>query len=246
MKGDPAALAAAARLARPVTTADERALPVADALQPLLPAGLRRGSSLQVTGARDGLGSTSLALAVLAGPSGAGSWAGTVGVPSLGLAAAAGFGVDLDRLVLVPDAGEPGGPTWATTVATLLDAVDVVAVRPPRRVPLGELRRLIARARERGSVLVRLGAPSDWPESADATLRVVATAWEGLGQGHGHLRARRAEVEASGRRGLDRPRCATLWLPGPGGTLGLAADPATDAQPAAPVVPLYERQRAAS
>jgi hypothetical protein len=223
--------------ARPVTTADERALPVAAPLEPLLPAGLRRGTSVQVAGVRDGLGSTSLALAVLVGPSAAGSWVAAVGVPSLGLAAAAGFGVELGRVVLVPDAGEPGGPTWSTAVATLLESVDVVVVRPPRRVPPGEARRLAARARERGSVLVRLGAAGDWPEAADVTLTVTSTSWEGLGQGDGHLRARRAVVEVGGRRGYDRPRATTLWLPGPGGVL--------DSAPAE-VVPAPVRLEAAS
>lgn len=227
-KGDLAALAAAARRARPVTAAQERALPLAGPFEPLLPAGLRRGTSLHVAGARDGLGSTSLALAVLAGPSAAGSWVAAVGVPSLGLAAAEGFGVDLARLVLVPDAGDPGDGGWGTVVATLLEAVDVVVVRPPRRVPMGQARRLAARARERGSVLVRLGAPGDWPEAADATLTVVSTSWEGLGRGHGHLRARRAVVEAGGRRGFDRPRRTTLWLPGPGGVLATAPAPVVD------------------
>ena len=226
------ALAAAALRARPVTPAGERSLPVAPPLEVLLPTGLRRGTSLQVAGVRDGLGTTSLALAVLVGPSAAGSWAAAVGVPSLGLAAAAGFGVDLGRIVLVPDAGDPGGPTWSTVVATLLEAVDVVVVRPPRRVPAGEARRLAARARERGSVLVRLGAAGDWPEAADATLTVTSTAWEGLGHGHGHLRARRAVVEVGGRRAYDRPRSTTLWLPGPDGVLDTAPVPA-DTRPAA-------------
>jgi hypothetical protein len=223
-------LAAAARRARPVALAEERSLPVAEALQPLLPGGLRRGTTLQVAGARAGVGSTSLALAVLAAPSAAGSWAAAVGVPTLGLTAAAGFGVDLGRFVLVPDPGDPGGPTWATVVAALLDGFDVVVARPPRRVPTGECRRLTARARERGSVLVRLGSSSDWPESADASLTVVSTEWEGLGDGHGHLRARRAVVEAGGRRGLDRTRRADLWLPAPDGRLAAAAAaPAADA-----------------
>lgn len=212
------------QLVRPVTTADERALPVAPPLEPLLASGIRRGASVQVNGIRDGIGSTSLALAVLVGPSMAGSWVAAVGVPSLGLAAAEGFGVDLDRMVLVPDAGEPGGPSWGTVVATLLETVDVVVARPSGRVPVGVARRLAARARERGSVLVRLGPAGDWPEAADVRLSVVSTAWEGLGQGHGHLRARRAVVEAGGRRGFDRQRRATLWLPGPGGVLAAAPE----------------------
>ncbi|MST34224.1 hypothetical protein GHK86_16030, partial [Acidimicrobiaceae bacterium USS-CC1] len=49
---------------------------------------------------------TSLALTLAAGPSRAGSWVAAVGVPCLGARAAAELGVDLDRLVLVPEAGE--------------------------------------------------------------------------------------------------------------------------------------------
>jgi hypothetical protein len=201
-------------------------LPVADALGRLLPGGLVRGTSVQVGGT---IGSTSLALALLTAPSAAGSWAAAVGVPTLGLAAAAGFGVDLGRLVLVapPPAGE-----WATIVATLLDAFEVVVARPPApgRVRPADARRLAARARERGSVLVRLGDGAAWPEAADVELAVVATAWEGLGRGHGHLRARRATVEAGGRRGHARSRRAELWLPGPGGVLA-EAPPLAEVRP---------------
>lgn len=213
-------LAAAADLARPTALARERVLPVAEPLLPLVAGGLVRGTSVQVAGPA-GVGSTSLALALLAGPSAGGSWAAAVGVPTLGLAAAAGFGVDLGRLVLV---APPPAEEWGTVVATLLDAFDVVVARPPLdgRVGPGDARRLSARARERGSVLIRLAGEQRWPEAADLSLAVTATTWEGLGQGHGHLRARRAVVEASGRRGHDRPRRTELWLPGPGGVLAAA------------------------
>ena len=202
--------------ARPVALAQEQVLPVLPALAGLLPGGLQRGTTVQIAAAGSGIGSTSLALAVLAGPSAAGSWTAAVGVPALGLAAAAGFGVDLGRLVLV---ASPPPEQWATVVATLLDAFDVVLARPVRRVGSVEGRRLVARARERGSVLVRLGASTDWPEAADASLTVVASAWEGLGTGHGHLRARRVTVEAGGRRANARVRRAELWLPGTDGSL---------------------------
>jgi hypothetical protein len=222
-------LAAAADLARPTALARERVLPVAEPLLPLVPGGLVRGTSVQVAGRGEGVGSTSLALALLAGPSADGSWAAAVGVPTLGLAAAAGFGVDLGRLVLV---APPPAREWGTVVATLLDAFDVVVARPPLdgRVGPGDARRLAARARERGSVLVRLAGEQRWPEAADLSLAVTATTWEGLGQGHGHLRARRALVEASGRRGHDRPRRTELWLPGPDGILA-AAPPLAQVRP---------------
>jgi hypothetical protein len=233
---DPDELGRLADRVRPTTLAGERVLPIAEPLRPLLPAGLVRGTSVQVSGAREGLGSTSLALALLAGPSAAGSWAAVVGVPSLGLPAAAGFGVDLGRLVLVapPAVGE-----WATVVAALLDAFEVVLARPPAGgARHADARRLAARARERGSVLVRLGSPQAWPQAADVSLTVVATAWEGLGRGHGHLRARRVTVAAGGRRGADRPRRADLWLPGPGGALA-SAPPTT---PLAEVRPIQRPQ----
>src|SRR5439155_174136 len=62
-------------------------------------------------------GATSLLLALIAAASRAGSWCAVVGVPALGVAAADGLGVALDRLALVPYPG----PDWATVVAALLD-----------------------------------------------------------------------------------------------------------------------------
>jgi len=218
-------LAAIAERVRPTVLAGEQVLPVLGALAGLLPGGLRRGSSLAVGAGRAGRpggGATSLALAVAAGPSAAGSWVAAVGVPSLGLAAAAGYGVDLGRLVLVAD---PPADRFGQVVALLVDAFDVVLVRPPpglTAVRAADARRLAARARERGSVLVRLDGGDAWPAAADVTLTVTATTWEGLGDGHGHLRARRAVVTSGGRRGAARPRRAELWLPGPDGAVAVA------------------------
>src|SRR5437588_5350206 len=120
-------------LARPVSLARERTLPVLSALAGLLPeGGLRRGSTVAISG------TTSLALALLAGPSQAGSWCAAVGLPSLGLVAAAEVGVALERFPLV---ARPGGACPAV-VATLLEAVDVVLVCLPRTVRQADDRRL--------------------------------------------------------------------------------------------------------
>lgn len=202
--------------ARPVALAREHVLPVLEPLQPLLPDGLRRGSTVCVGD------STSLALAVVAGPSGQGSWAATVGVSHLGLAAAAELGVALDRLVVV---AEPPSDSWATVVATLVDALDVVLVRARRRINGNDARRLIARARERGSVLVLLG--DAWPEAPDVRLTITDAHWEGIGDGFGHLQARRVVVEATGRRSAARSREAELWLPAPDGTVAAVEELAT-------------------
>lgn len=197
----------------PGPLAGERLLPVAPALERLFPGGgLRRGSTVAVTG------STSLALAVLAGPSTAGSWCAAVALPALGLVAAAEMGVALDRFALVP----APGPEWPAVVAALLDALDVVMVGTGSRVRPADTRRLVARARERGAVLLVMGG---W-DGADVRLSVSGASpkergrqceWRGLGAGHGHLQARQVEVVAEGRGAASRARRRRLWLPAEGG-----------------------------
>jgi hypothetical protein len=192
-------------------------LPVAAPLRGLfVEAGLRRGSVVAVT---PGAGATALVLALLAAPLAAGSWAGIVGMRGLGLEAAAGLGVRLDRLALVP---EPG-TNWATVTAALLDALDVVVVVPPRRCRPIEVRRLVERVRQRAAVLVIAGLePADaraWSERPDVELATEVIAWEGLGTGYGTLRRRQVAVSSAGRRGADRRLEARVWLPDPAGQL---------------------------
>lgn len=206
------ALARARQQTTPVVLARQRALPVLPALVPLLPDGLRRGSAVAVEGGR---GATTLAVSLVVAASAAGSWTAVVGAPWLGLQGVLEQGVAAERLLLVPEVPRQ---SWATVVAALLDAVDVVVAASTKVAP-GEARRLAARCRERGAVLVTLpGTP--WP-GADVRLRVEAPSWEGpLGCGAGRLEARRAEVTADGRGAAARPRRATLWLPGPDGAVG--------------------------
>jgi len=174
----------------------------------LLPGqGLRRGTTVAVSR------SAALALALVAAASAAGSWVAAVGLPDLGIVAAAESGIALERLALVP---VPGARVWPTVVAALLDAVDVVLVRSPARLPATQARRLAARARERGAVLVPLGA---WPEPADLRLAVTSSAWSGLGQGHGRLQARQVEVLVAGCGAATRERRVLLWLPSHNGTI---------------------------
>jgi hypothetical protein len=205
--------AALAELVRPAGGADEfgfhRVLPVLPELSGLLPGrGLRRGSTVAVaTGAAaSGSGGTSLLLALLAEASRAGSWCAVVGVPALGVLAAAESGIALDRLALVPNPG----PEWPTVVAALIDGVDVVVAAVPGPVSASIAGRLAARARQRGCVLVPFGR---W-DGADVTLRVMRGMWEGLEPGHGRLRRREVTVTARGRGAAARPREVTLWMPG--------------------------------
>jgi hypothetical protein len=214
-RASPDELRQVAERVRPVALAHEQGLPVLPALADLVPgATLRRGSTLAVTGPG---GATSLALALAAGPSAAGSWSVAVGFPDLGLAAAAELGLALDRLAVV---ASPDASTWPTVVATLVEAFDVVLVRPPARVRPADARRLVARTRERGAVLVQVGG-SALP--ADLRFTVTQVEWHGLGAGYGHLAARQVEVAVDGRREASRPRRARLWLVDPDGRVAATA-----------------------
>jgi len=214
---NPTSLTDVVRLSRPVTLARDQVVPVLGALSGLFPdEGLARGSTVVVDGST---AATSLALAVAAGPSAAGAWVVVVGRDDLGLAAAVEVGVAVDRLALV---AEPPADQWSTVVAALIGAVDVIVVGPSHRVSAGDARRLAARARERGTVLVQVGARRGTPVpglDADVRLTVIESHWQGLGDGHGHLRARRVVVETTGRRRASRPRRAELWLPDADGLL---------------------------
>ena len=203
---------------RPLSAAAERVLPVPPAFAGLIPqGGLVRGSTVVTSGSA----ASSLALALAWPATAAGSWCAVVGVAHLGLLAAAELGVALERTLLIAD---PGPQEWAGTVAALLDAVEVVLVQPTGSISPTTQRRLVARARDRGSVLLQAGGrPEVWAAQPDLAVASGASRWEGVGIGHGRLRARRVAVQVSGRRGAVRPREAELWLPGPDGQVALAA-----------------------
>lgn len=221
--GEAAGLRALVERVAPTTLARDRTLPILPPLAGLLGlpagqegrslrAGLRRGSTATVAGG-SGLGATSLAFALLAAATQAGSWAVVVGLPAAHAPAAAHLGVALERLAFVPDADTLGH--WPTVVAALLDGVDLVVAAVPPGLRAPDARRLAARARERGSVLIPLlPAGASWVEGADVRLRVVSAIWHGVEAGHGFLQAREVEVSATGRGAASRERSVHLWLPG--------------------------------
>ena len=146
-----------------------------------------------------GGGATSLLLSLLAAP--AGCWIAVVGMPGLGLAAAAEFGIDLDRLAVIPD---PGSDVLQV-LSILSDGVDLIVTTPPVNLPPARLRVLTGRLRQRGAVLLVAGR---WP-GADLVLTARDVRWTGLGDGHGRLGDRELDVEVAGRR-LGASRMVTL------------------------------------
>lgn len=184
------------------TRLDDRALPTSAALSDLLPRGaLVAGGSYAVEG------STALALELAREPQRAGAWCAVVGVPDLGVEAAAAQGLDLDRLVLVPRPGEQ----WMPVVSALVDAVGVVIVQPPPRTRVSEAMatRLASRLRQREGVLIALGS---WPR-AQARLSIVESDWAGIGSGFGHLAARQVTVASGSPAWQGRQRSRRIWLP---------------------------------
>ena len=180
-------------------TSERPSLPVPAPLAEILPDGLRRGATTAV------LGSTSLVLTLLAHACAGGAWAAVVGQPTIGLLAAAQAGVALDRLALVP---RPGTDP-AAVLAALIDGLDVVVVGPEVALSDADRRRLSARARERGAVLLPTVA---WA-GANAVLSVEQARWTGVGAGDGRLRTHSLRVARTGRGSAAVPHVVEVTLP---------------------------------
>jgi len=188
------------RHTRPVSLAHERALELGPSLAALVSRGtLPRGSVVRVAGA-PGAGVTTLGLELAAACTGVGEWVAVVDpAGSLGALAAREAGVALERFAVVrrvPPA------RWASVVAALVDGVSLVlADLPAGGVGVADARRLVARARERETVLV---VGERWPADAALTLHARGSEWDVVGDVTGemhHLTERRLHVHAEARSG---------------------------------------------
>jgi hypothetical protein len=158
-----------------------------------------------------GAGATSVALALAAAATTAGEWVGAVDLAgTLGVEAAAAAGVALERFPVVRIPGH-SIDRWATVVAALLDGVGLVLTELPRHARAGDARRLVARARERGAVLVVLpSAVARWPGERGLHLVAEGGAWSGLEPGAGLLASRALQVRVEGRGAAGRVRRGEL------------------------------------
>jgi hypothetical protein len=195
----------AARHARPVVLAGERVLVVPGPLGELLPGGaVQRGTVVAVDG-DPGAGATSVALELAAAATAAGEWAAAIELDaSLGGLAAGEAGVALERFAVVRRVPRA---RWAAVVAALLDGVSVVLAEVPAYARVGDARRLLARARERGAVLVAMGP---WPAEAALRLRAGGSVWRGLDAGAGALAERDQRVHVDGRGAAARDHVALV------------------------------------
>ena len=180
-------------------------LPLDPALTAILPDdGLQAGTAYTVSS------SPSLVLALLSAASQKGLWCAVIGMPTLGVEAAAAFGIDLSRLILVPDPGE----RWLAVTSALSEVVPLIAVHPGSRMRDTDVSRLNARLRDRGCTLL---VTATWPQS-EGTIRVHDPHWHGLGTGWGLLSDCTVTVTAQTRH-TPVPSSVRVRLPGSRGAI---------------------------
>ncbi len=128
-----------------------------------------------------------------------GHWCAVIGMPDLGVEAAAEYGVELEHLALIPHPG----PQWERVLSTVIDGFTLVAIAPSGgRVDARTSAQTAARLRQHGTVLIAFGEQA-W-DTPDLTLTPVQSVWHGIGQGSGRLRARELTIESRGKgNGVD-------------------------------------------
>ena len=174
-------------------------LPVAKALQPIIPDGvLVRGRTVLCSG--DAAMSTALLMA--SAPTQAGSWLAVVGVSDFGLVSACEQGVALQRTVLVTPTSNK--KDWTSTVAAVADGFDVMMLEVPREVSESDARRIQTRIQARRNVLVLVETSRHATRRSvfqpDVVLHTMTTKWDGIEHGAGYVQGRLIDVTVSGRR----------------------------------------------
>lgn len=179
-------------------------MPVVPALSSLFPlGGPERG---RVHGI-DGDAAVSLVNALIARATQEGAWCALVDMPHAGLRAAHEHGVALQRVVCVDTDRSPS--SWGRIVGALVEGIDLVVVRDPV-CPPAEARRIAARVKAQGAVLLAHGRVSSFP--VDVMLSARTQSW----QFGACAVSRTVHVSAEGRR-QPGMRHSTVLLPSPAG-----------------------------
>lgn len=133
----------------------ESLLSIPESLAEMVPGGLPRGEVAVLSGAG------SLPVSMAAAATAAGGHVAIVGLPDLGLLAAAEMGADLSRIAVIPDPGTDP----VEVAAVLMDGMDLVLLGlGGRSVSATRARAVVARARQRGCTLLVMRGT--WPGSA--------------------------------------------------------------------------------
>lgn len=186
------------------------ALVVAEPLQPLFPRlGFERGRVYGITGDA----SMSLLFALVARPTVHGSWWAMVDMPRAGLLSAAEHGVALQRVMCVSSGSSR---VWPQVVGALVDGIDLVTVASPMCTP-SDARRIAARVRAQGSVLLVVGRHDSFETDAVLTSRSLQWVF------NTHASSRTVRIASHGRR-VHGSRQVAVHLPSQQGSV-VAASP---------------------
>ena len=186
------------------------ALIVAEPLQPLFPRlGFERGRVYGITGDA----AMSLVFALVAQPTVHGSWWAMVDMSRAGLLSAAEHGVALQRVVCVSSGATRA---WPQVVGALVDGIDLVTVVSPMCTP-SDARRITARVRAQGSVLLVIGRQGVFDTDAVLSSRSLRWAFDT------HASSRTVRIASQGRR-VHGSRSVTVHLPSEQGSV-IAASP---------------------
>ncbi len=195
-------------------------LPTIAALDSLLPAGLPRGAFVSYAG------SLTILLGMLAEASKSGMTA-MVNLPAkpgstAGLLAAHEMGAKLSNIAVV----DAPASRSIEVLNVLVDGLALVIADPADAALTPSIAKvLLRRAHHHECTLVLANAQRPLL-GADIRLSARCIATEGLGRGHGYLRARRFEVDASGRGGWRAHGMLRLGAqPGRAGTTWTAVEP---------------------
>ena len=198
----------------PVVLAQDRTLPVVDALAGLfLGAGLQQGSTVEV----EGTAAVSLAVALTVGVTSSNRWVAAVGLPELGSSAAVDLGAQFQRWAFVDWPKNQA----AEVLYALMGAVDLILVGPDIKMRANHGRKIAARMRERGTSIITIGDASRCNLQPSLRLRINRTEWTGLQRGHGQLASRKVEIERVNRNGESSHHRQLLWLPDSQGHLSV-------------------------
>jgi hypothetical protein len=201
---------------KPIVLARERTMPLVGVMTPLFPEGeLVRGRVISCAGAA----SMSIASAVVREALVAGAWMALIDVNTFGADAAAEFGIPLERVVRIesgsesePDLGFDSSRRWIEVMGAAVDGFDIVVTCVPASLRgdhrPSAVRKLTSRLVQRGAVVVTIGEAGAL--ACDVELTTERTLWEGLGDGVGHLRRRRIDIVAGGRRVPERRSCQLM------------------------------------
>lgn len=182
----PSAARRAGGVSTPAPTRPCLALP--EHLQPVVPpAGLPRGSIVELVGARGP------AISMVAAVTRAGGSVAIIDTPAFGLLAAHEQGADLARIALIPEAGADP----IAIVSILTEGIDLIVWTPGRSAFTPSVERgLAARLRTKHSTLLALGSGLRRP---DYRLEAATTGFHGVNDGVGYLSGTDTTIRSSGR-----------------------------------------------